>query len=133
MGVSGSGKTTVGSLLATSLGWEFADADEYHSRENVEKMSLGVPLTDVDRVPWLQSLRARIGAWLDSEKDAVLACSALRQTYRNQLRINEDVHFVYLKGTPDLLAERLLERRDHYMKPSILQTHFSTLSQPPDP
>lgn len=132
MGVSGSGKTTVGSLLATSLGWEFADADDYHSRENVEKMSLGVPLTDVDRIPWLQSLRARIGEWLTSETDGVLACSALRQAYRNRLRINKDVHFVYLKGTRHLLAERLLQRRDHYMKQSMLESQLATLEEPAD-
>jgi gluconokinase len=132
MGVSGAGKTTVGSLLAASLGWDFADADDYHSPENIEKMRAGIPLTDVDRAPWLKSLRARIAGWLDSGNNGVLACSALRQAYRDELRINESVRFVFLKGTPDLLSARLRQRHNHYMKQSMLESQLATLEEPVD-
>ena len=132
MGVSGSGKTTVGSLLASDLGWEFADADDFHSAENVEKMRNGTPLTDADRGPWLKKLRARIVEWIEVEKNGVLACSALRQVYRDHLRVNPQVRFVYLKGERDLLSERLLERPGHYMKQPMLQSQLATLEEPLD-
>jgi gluconokinase len=132
MGVSGSGKTTVGSLLASDLGWEFADADDFHSAENVEKMRNGTPLTDADRGPWLKKLRARIVEWIEVEKNGVLACSALRQVYRDHLRVNPQVRFVYLKGERDLLSERLLERPGHYMKQPMLESQLSTLEEPRD-
>ena len=132
MGVSGSGKTTVGSLLASDLGWEFADADDFHSAENVEKMRHGNPLTDPDRKPWLGKLRARIVEWIEAGKNGVLACSALRQVYRDQLRVNPQVRFAYLKGEPDLLSERLLERPGHYMKRPMLESQLATLEEPLD-
>lgn len=132
MGVAGSGKTTVGTLLASDLGWEFADADDYHSAANVEKMRGGMPLTDADRGPWLETLRARIVGWLESRTNAVLACSALRQVYRDRLQVNEQVHFVLLKGERDLLSTRLLQRPDHYMKQSMLESQLETLEEPMD-
>ena len=132
MGVSGAGKSTVGSLLASDLGWDFADADNYHSAENVEKMRQGMPLTDADRGPWLEKLRALISEWLDAGKNGVLACSALRQAYRDRLRLNQQVRFVYLKGEPDLLSERLLQRPGHYMKQPMLESQLATLEEPLD-
>src|ERR1700724_300293 len=103
MGVSGSGKTTVGQLLASQLGWEFADGDDYHPAANVEKMRNGIPLTDAARAPWLETLRARIAGWIAAKKNAVLACSALKRAYRERLRIGREVRVVYLRGTPELL------------------------------
>jgi len=132
MGVSGAGKSTVGSLLASELGWDFADADDYHSAENVEKMRQGMPLTDADRGPWLEKLRARIVEWMDAGKSGVLACSALRHAYRDQLRVNRQVRFVYLKGERDLLSERLLQRPGHYMKQPMLESQLATLEEPLD-
>jgi gluconokinase len=132
MGVSGSGKSTVGALLASELGWDFADADDYHSVENVEKMRKGMPLTDADREPWLETLRARIVEWMEAGKNGVLACSALRQAYRDRLRVNDQVRFVYLKGERDLLSERLLQRPGHYMKQPMLESQLSTLEEPLD-
>jgi gluconokinase len=132
MGVAGSGKTTVGSLLASDLGWEFADADDFHSAENVEKMRHGTPLTDADRKPWLEKLRARIVEWIEAGKNGVLACSALRQVYRDQLRVNPQVHLVYLKGERALFSERLLERPGHYMKWPMLESQLATLEEPLD-
>lgn len=130
MGVSGSGKTTIGSLLARQLGWEFADADTYHSAASVEKMRDGIPLTDADRVPWLDALRELIARWTAEGKSAVLACSALKETYRESLRVDEQVRFVYLKGNRDLLFHRLRERRDHYMKQQMLASQLRTLEEP---
>jgi len=132
MGVSGSGKTTVGSLLASDLGWDFADADDYHSAESVEKMRTGIPLTDNDRDPWLEKLRARITEWMEARTNGILACSALRQAYRDRLRVNRQVHFVYLKGDRDLLSERLLQRPNHYMKQPMLESQLATLEEPRD-
>lgn len=130
MGVSGSGKTTIGSLLARQLGWEFADADTYHSAASVEKMRDGIPLTDADRVPWLDALRDLVARWIAEGKSAVLACSALKETYRESLRVDEQVRFVYLKGNRDLLFHRLRERRDHYMKQQMLASQLRTLEEP---
>jgi gluconokinase len=130
MGVSGSGKTTIGSLLARQLEWAFADADDYHSAANVEKMRNGIPLTDADRIPWLDALRALIACWIADGKSAVLACSALKESYRESLRIDEQVRYVYLKGNRDLLFYRLLERSDHYMKEQMLESQLGTLEEP---
>ena len=98
MGVTGSGKTTVGSLLAAQLRWEFADADAFHPKANVEKMSRGIALTDADRAPWLAAMRCAIQRWLSEEKSGVLACSALKRSYRRELLISLDVRLVYLRG-----------------------------------
>ena len=129
-GVSGSGKTTVGRLLASQLNWEFADADEYHSPASVEKMRNGIPLTDADRAPWLQTLRNLITTWTASKKNAILACSALRQTYRQSLAVSPEVQFVYLKGTPELLQRRLRARVGHFMTARMLKSQLATLEEP---
>jgi gluconokinase len=132
MGVSGSGKTTVGSQLALQLGWEFSDADDYHAAANVEKMRNGIPLTDADRQEWLHALRSLIAGWITSEKNGVLACSALKQAYRERLRLGEQVRFVHLKVSEDLLSQRLLERQGHYMKRQMLESQLATLEEPND-
>ncbi len=132
MGVSGAGKTTVGTMLASQLGWEFADADDYHPAANVEKMRNGIPLTDADREPWLESLRSLIAAWIAAGKSAILACSALKQAYRDRLMVGASVRVVYLKADRELLRERLLLRRGHYMKEGMLESQIATLEEPAD-
>jgi gluconokinase len=132
MGVSGSGKTTVGTRLASQLGWRFADADDYHTAASVEKMRNGVPLTDADRGPWLEELRLLIVGWIGEGKNGVLACSALKHVYRERLRASDSVRFVYLKVRRDLLSQRLLERYDHYMKESMLDSQLKALEEPVD-
>ena len=132
MGVSGAGKSTVGTMLASQLGWEFADADDYHPAANVEKMRNGIPLTDADREPWLESLRSLIAAWIAAGKSGVLACSALKQAYRDRLMVGASVRVVYLKADRELLRERLLLRRGHYMKEGMLESQIATLEEPAD-
>jgi gluconokinase len=132
MGVSGSGKTTVGKLLASQLRWEFADGDDYHPAANVEKMRNGIPLTDADRAPWLKSLRSLIAVWIAQEKNAVLACSALKDAYRESLRISPEVQVVYLKGTPRLLRQRMHARVGHFMTERMLDSQLTTLEEPED-
>ena len=131
MGVAGSGKTTVGELLARQLGWSFYDADAFHPPENIEKMANGIPLNDVDRAPWLAALHALISTSLRENRPAVLACSALKESYRQRLlEDNDGVQVVYLKGSYDLLWSRLSHRKDHYMKPQMLQSQFESLEEP---
>ena len=130
MGVAGAGKTTVGSLLAHELHWQFADADEFHSPENIAKMSAGIPLTDADRATWLETLRDLVAGWIAKKENAVLACSALKQSYRDILQVDEQVHFVYLKGDRNLFSQRLLQRHGHYMKPQMLDSQLLTLEPP---
>ena len=132
MGVAGSGKTTVGTALASHLGWEFADADDYHSAANVEKMASGIPLTDEDRAPWLEALRTLIVSWVESGNNAVLACSALKQAYRDTLVVGPEVVVVYLKASRAVLEERLLSRHEHYMHASMLDSQLTTLEEPSD-
>jgi gluconokinase len=132
MGVSGSGKSTVGAKLALQLGWSFADADDYHAAASVEKMRNGIPLTDADRAPWLNTLRSSIIGWIEAGESVVLACSALKQAYRDRLRGGEDVRFVYLKVRRDVLAQRLMDRHDHYMKESMLDSQLKALEEPID-
>jgi gluconokinase len=132
MGVSGSGKTTVERLLALELGWEFADGDDYHPAANVEKMRNGIPLTDADRAPWLDTLRAFIAGWIAAGKNAVLACSALKQAYRESLRVAPEVQVVYLRGTPELLRERLRARAGHFMTERMLESQLAALEEPED-
>ena len=132
MGVAGSGKTTIGVALAFRLGWEFADADDFHSAANVQKMASGVPLTDEDRAPWLDALRRLIVSWVESGKNAVLACSALNQAYRDKLVVGPQVVLVYLKASRGVLEERLRARHEHYMQASMLESQFATLEEPLD-
>ena len=131
IGVSGVGKTTIGKLLAQDLGWPFHEGDDYHSRSNVVKMARGIPLTDEDRGPWLDSLHKLIGGILWSDQNAVVACSALREVDRHRLqRSHNGVAFVYLKGDYQLIRYRLAERADHYMKADLLRSQFHTLEEP---
>lgn len=129
MGVTGAGKTTVGELLAQRLGWHFADADEFHSPGNIQKMTQGIPLDDSDRVPWLQVMRGAITRWNDSGENVVLGCSALKRSYRDQLR-GPAVQFVYLKGSRDLILQRLDQRHGHFATASILDGQFRDLEEP---
>jgi gluconokinase len=130
MGVVGSGKTTVGRLLADQLGWEFADADDFHSPANVEKIRKGIGLTDADREPWLQSLHSAIVRWIAERRSVVLACSALKRIYRSELEVGPEVRFVYLKGGASLIASRLKARRGHFANEQILASQLSDLEEP---
>ena len=130
MGVVGSGKTTIGSLLAAELGWQFADADEYHPQSNVEKIRHGIPLSDADREPWLERLRAEITHWIAADRDVVLACSALKSAYRKELAVGPQVRFVYLKGSGGLIADRLRSRHGHFADQKILDSQFGDLEEP---
>jgi gluconokinase len=133
IGVSGSGKTTVGQGVAEALGWGFSDADDFHSAANVRKMKSGIPLTDEDREPWLRALRAAIERWKRGEPGHVLACSALKASYRQILGQNDpDVKFVYLRGAFDLIARRLKERKSHFFDPALLRSQFDALETPED-
>jgi gluconokinase len=130
MGVTGAGKTTIGTLLARQLGWTFADADDLHPQANVEKMSRGIPLTDADRQPWLQLLRKQISDWIAESQNAVLACSALKSDYRRMLEVGPTVRFIYLKGSADLIAHRLRLRHGHFAGEQILAGQFADLEEP---
>ncbi len=132
IGPAGSGKTTVGELLAGQLGWEFADGDNFHSPANIEKMSRGLPLDDNDRIPWLNSIRDAMEQWNAQRRNVVLACSALKKIYRERLQIGSAVKLVYLKGTYDLLLDRLHSRRGHYATEQILTSQFADLEEPTD-
>ena len=132
MGVTGSGKTTIGSLLAARLGWHFADADEFHSAANKEKMHKGIPLSDDDRLPWLAAMHDQIGKWVALKQNVVLACSALKQSYRQLLWTGPEVQFVYLKGGYELIAERLRARKGHFADEHILAGQFADLEEPSD-
>jgi gluconokinase len=131
MGVSGSGKSLIGSAFARALGIDFVEGDEYHSAQNVERMSRGVALTDDDRARWLRSLAARIREAKDAGTGLVMSCSALKRSYRDILRAGAgELRFVFLKGQRALIAERLVGRRGHFMPPSLLESQFATLEEP---
>lgn len=131
MGVSGCGKTTIGRALADQLGCPFFDADDFHPPENIKKMANGIPLTDTDRAPWLSRLQALIHRNLAD--GVILACSALKRRYRDQLREgNDGLQFVYLHGDFDTIWARMQTRHNHYMKPDMLHSQFATL-EPPGP
>ncbi len=132
MGPAGSGKTTVGELLAGQLGWEFADGDSFHSPANIEKMTHGVPLDDNNRIPWLDAIRAAMEQWNAQRRNVILACSALKKSYRQRLQINSAVKLVYLEGTYELLRERLHARKGHYATEQILESQFADLEKPED-
>lgn len=131
MGVSGSGKTVVGRTLARRLKCPFFDGDDFHPPENIAKMTRGIPLDDDDRRPWLVALRDLIDRYLSQDKTAVIACSALKQSYRRLLaQDNAGLAFVYLKGDFDLIWQRLSTREDHYMKAGMLRSQFDDLEEP---
>jgi gluconokinase len=133
MGVSGCGKTTVGELLARQLGWRFLDADDHHPPENVEKMRAGTPLTDTDRWPWLDRLNRLLRERQAAGGHVILGCSALRQAYRERLaRDLNEVRWVYLKGSFELIASRLAARQHRYMPSTLLRSQFETLEEPAD-
>ena len=132
MGTTGAGKTTVGKLLAGQLKWEFADADNFHPPANIEKMSHGIPLTDADRAPWLAAMRKAILEWIAAGKNVVLACSALKRAYRDELLAGPEVRIIYLKGTYALFAERIRHRHGHFAGEGILAGQFADLEEPTD-
>jgi carbohydrate kinase (thermoresistant glucokinase family) len=132
MGVTGSGKTTIGRNLAAALGWTFVDGDDHHPAANVAKMKRGEPLSDADRAPWLDSLRERIHAAIERGERTVLACSALKEAYRERLRVGDAVTFVYLKGSYEVIAERIRKRRGHFAGTNLLASQFADLEEPTD-
>lgn len=133
MGVAGAGKTTIGHLLAARLGWAFHDADAFHPPANVEKMRAGIPLTDDDRAPWLARLNALARTEIAAKRNIILGCSALKARYRKQLAAGIDpMRFVYLRGSMDLIAQRLADRRGHFMPPGLLASQFAALEEPED-
>ena len=133
MGVTGAGKTTIGRMLATALGWEFHDGDDLHSEASKLKMHRGIALDDADRAPWLSAIRKLILAMLSEGRDGVIACSALKQSYRDEIVVDPNlVKVVYLKGSKEVIAERLRNRGGHFMNPDLLQSQFDTLEEPGD-
>jgi gluconokinase len=132
MGTTGAGKTTIGTMLAAQLNWQFADADAFHPPANIEKMSRGIPLNDADRAPWLQALRKVILEWIAVGKNIVLACSALKRAYREVLRASPEVKIIYLKGNFALFAERIRHRHGHFAGEGILAGQFADLEEPAD-
>ena len=133
MGVSGSGKTTIGKMLAAALKWRFYDADALHSAANREKMRRGIPLTDSARLPWLRRVRRVIEKCVAAGTGAVVACSALKQSYREILMVDAgEVRIVYLKGSAELIARRLADRKGHFMPADLLPSQFAALEEPRD-
>jgi len=131
MGVTGSGKTTAGRALASALEWEFYDGDDLHPAENIQKMKRGEPLTDADRAPWLEAVRTLIFEVDSSERTAIVACSALKESYR-KIIVGEarNTTLVYLRGSPELIASRLAGRTDHFMPSDLLRSQFDDLEEP---
>jgi carbohydrate kinase (thermoresistant glucokinase family) len=131
MGVSGSGKTTIGEKLAARMSWRYEDADTFHPPSNVAKMSAGQPLTDEDRWPWLKAIAAEIDRACTAGERLVIGCSALRRIYRDVLvHGRDDVRFIYLDGTQALIADRIGQRKGHFMPPGLLTSQFQTLEPP---
>ncbi|MFM5892163.1 MAG: gluconokinase [Dolichospermum sp.] len=132
MGVSGAGKTTIGKLLAELLNWEFRDADNFHKLANIKKMQMGISLNDDDRMPWLEDLQVAIRNWLQENKNVVLACSALKTSYRQMLIIDSRIQLVYLQGSFDVIENRLKARTNHFMTEKLLRSQFNDLEEPED-
>lgn len=131
MGAAGAGKTTVGMALARTLGWSFVEGDDLHAAASVAKMAAGVSLTDGDRWPWLERLRQRLETGTAAGESVVLACSALKESYRGVLAGGEgEVRFVYLKASAELLRQRLAQRRGHFMKEAMLESQLAALEEP---
>lgn len=132
MGPSGSGKTTIGQRLAERMGWRFIEGDAFHPPANVAKMASGIPLDDLDRRPWLESLAAALREAASRGERVVLACSALRGTYRTVLKVNAGVRFVYLKASPELLRQRVSSRQGHFVPAALVSSQVATLEEPTD-
>jgi gluconokinase len=130
IGVTGSGKSTVGSLLAAQLGWKFCEGDDFHPPANLEKLTRGIPLDDEDRKPWLKAIHKTIRLAVDRRENVVIACSALKESYRRMLQLDGEVNFVYLKANPRLIRQRLARRTGHFMHPVLVQSQFETLEEP---
>jgi gluconokinase len=130
MGVVGAGKTTVGRMLAEQLGWQFADADDFHPHTNIDKIRRGIALTDGDRQPWLERLGDAIANWIKTGSSVVLACSALKEKYRQMLDVGPEVRFVYLKGSASVIAQRLHARHGHFANEQILASQLADLEEP---
>jgi len=131
MGVTGSGKTTVGTLLAKKLAWTFLDADDFHSPESRRKMDVGIPLTEAERLPWLTAIHEELLRHATAGENIVLACSALRQSYRELLTANLDLKLVYLRATPEELHHNLAARASHFAGESLVPSQLATLEEPP--
>jgi carbohydrate kinase (thermoresistant glucokinase family) len=133
MGPMGCGKTTIGKMLAEKLGWPFYDGDDFHPQKNVEKMRAGIALTDEGRKLWLENLHGNIQRWLKDRENSILACSALKQAYRDILGVNQNtVRTVYLKGSYELLRKRIEDRQHPYMDKNLLRSQLDTLEEPKD-
>ncbi len=133
MGVSGSGKTTIGKMLADRLGWAFEEGDKLHPAANIKKMHAGIPLNDKDRKPWLEAIRFWIDNQIDQQQPGIIACSALKRAYRDFLTENRDqVHMVYLHASQEIIAQRLANRRGHFMPKELLNSQFIALEMPTD-
>lgn len=132
MGTTGAGKTTVGSLLAGHLGWTFLDADDFHPQSNVEKMKHGIPLTDADRLPWLENIHAELIRLSQAQQNIVLACSALKRSYRDQLSAGLDFRTVYLRGSYEEMRRHIEARHGHFAGEAILAGQFADLEEPLD-
>ena len=131
MGVSGSGKTTVAALLAGRLNWKFQEGDSLHPQANVGKMHRGIPLTDADRLPWLDSIAALIDRWIAEDVSGIITCSALKRAYRERIRARHPtVELIYLRGARELVSARITQRMGHYMPASLLASQFATLEEP---
>ena len=131
MGVAGSGKTTIGQLLSDRTGWIFYDADDFHPAENIVKMSQGIPLNDRDRLPWLLTLKNLIHSTISQDRNAILACSALKSSYRDILQINHpQVVLIYLQGNYEQIFSRMQYRQGHFMKAEMLRSQFTILEEP---
>ena len=129
-GVTGSGKTTIGRRLATELQWKFFEGDDFHPPANIEKLTRGEPLDDQDRLPWLMAIRDTICAAIERCDNAVIACSALKESYRRMLRISPQVFLVHLEADPELIEKRLKQRIGHFMNRGLVRSQFETLEEP---
>lgn len=132
MGVAGSGKTTIGIMLAEQLGWKFVDGDDLHPATNKEKMLRGIPLTDEDRQPWLVSIRRTVQDFESKDESVIVACSALKQVYRDILNSGTNISWIYLRGTRELIRDRLEQRSGHFMKSILLESQLQALEEPED-
>jgi len=131
MGVSGSGKSTIGALLSERLSWAFAEGDDLHPSANIEKMSKGIPLSDADRWPWLESITEVMDRWHQDGIAGIITCSALRRSYREKLAKGRPyLRFIYLKGSPDVISQQLTRRHDHFMPPTLLESQFAAFEDP---